>query len=131
MKNDKSPYVLDSSIWIELERKNQSISELILPFIKKNQICVVDLILAEVLRGVKDEKGFRVLKKAFMEFPLIGTSWIRVSKLAFEVRANGFQPPLTDLYIAQCMIDHKKKLFTRDGDFINIQRVRKFDLEVL
>ncbi|MBI2982370.1 MAG: PIN domain-containing protein [Deltaproteobacteria bacterium] len=127
----KDRYVLDSSIWIEMERRNSRILDKITPLIERNEICLVDLIAAEVLRGTKTRKDFKALQKAFSDFPEISTRWEKVARLAFDVARRGFNPPLTDLYIAQAVREHGKTLITQDSDFLQISRVKPFSLEFL
>ena len=47
-------YILDTSIWIEIERKNPKIQKLVIPLIESNKVVLVDLIIAELLRGVRN-----------------------------------------------------------------------------
>jgi len=116
-------YVIDSSLWIEIERKNMRVRNQISPFIQNNQVCLVDLIIAEVLRGVKSIKDFTLLKEAFLNFTILKTDWLNVSELGFKLSKKGYHPPLGDLYIAHCVMQHKKILLTQDKDFLAIQRV--------
>jgi len=119
----KDKYILDSSIWIELERKTASVCAKIVPLIQKNEICLVDVIVAEVLRGTKTNKDFQMLEKAFQNFRWLTTHWQKVARLAFEVAQGGHHPPLIDLYIAQCAIENKKIVVTQDKHFIHIAQV--------
>ena len=127
----KDKYVLDSSIWIDIERGKSSTIALTQPLIDKNQVCLVDLIVAELLRGTKSLKDYQLLKKAFAAFSQLTTSWEKVAQLAFEVGRKGYTPPLTDLYIAQCVWENKKILITRDKDFAHIANCRAFAVEIL
>lgn len=127
----KDKYVLDSCIWIEIERKNPAILERVLPLIEKNQVCLVDVIGTEVMRGTRTLKDFRRLKEAFSVFNQLSTTWDKVSELAFKVARKGFHPPLVDLYIAQCVWENKKMLITQDKHFEFIARVQSFSVELL
>lgn len=99
------------------------------PLIDRNEICLVDVIEAEVLRGCRTRQDFRRLKMAFSDFPIISTSWDRVAELAFRVGLRKIQPPLIDLYIAQCVWENKKTLITQDKHFSQIWGVQPFGLE--
>ena len=116
----KDKYILDSSVWIELERKNSFIHDKVVPLIQKNRVCLVDVIVAEVLRGTKTRKDFLTLRKAFQNFRWLATRWQQVADLAFEIAQKGYHPPLVDLYIAQCAIENKKILVTQDKHFSHI-----------
>ena len=127
----KDKYILDSSIWIELERKTPHICKQALSLIQKNRVCLVDVIVAEVLRGTKTKKDFQVLRKAFENFRWLSTRWQKVAELAFQVAQKGFQPPLVDLYIAQCALENKRVLITQDNHFTHIARVVPLDFILL
>lgn len=124
----KDKYVLDSSIWIELERGNQKILKKVEPLILKNQVCLIDAIVAEVLRGVRRKKDFDILQDSFSSYNILSTDWLKVANLAFEISKKGFQPPLIDLYIAQCVYENKRTLVSQDKDFIAIKKIQAFDL---
>lgn len=124
-------YILDSSIWIEIERSNPQICQKVVPLIQNNEIAQIDIIVAEVLRGVKTKRDYEALKKEFQSFEILKTNWLRVAEFAFEVSRRGFNPPLADLYIASCVKDHQRILLTQDRDFIDIQRVKNFQVELI
>jgi predicted nucleic acid-binding protein len=119
----KDKYVLDSSVWIEIERKNPTVISLTQPWIDKNEICIVDVTIAEILRGAKTRRDFQLLNAAFNDFPRISTDWDAVADLAFRVAKKGFHPPLIDLYIAQSVWENNKTLVSHDRHFQHIAKV--------
>lgn len=127
----KDRYVLDSSVWIELERQNKKISERVIPLIQKNRVCLVDVIVAEVLRGTRTKKDFQLLKETFSNFRWLSTRWERVAELAFHVSQKGFQPPLVDLYIAQTIMENKGVLMTQDKHFTQIAKVTSLEVVMM
>jgi predicted nucleic acid-binding protein len=127
----KDKYILDSSIWIEVERKNAAVLSVVQPLIDRNEICLIDVIVAELLRGVRSRKDYRRLENAFSDFPQLSTSWKQVADLAFRVARKGFHPPLIDLYIAQCVWEGQKILITNDKHFQQICQVQPFNLQFL
>lgn len=127
----KDKYVLDSSVWIEIERKNQDIINKVNPLIQANSIALIDVIKAEILRGTKTSKDYAILASALNNFPVYSTSWDRAVELAFRVSKSGYTPPLVDLYIAQTVIENKKILITQDKHFDHIYTVQSFSLELL
>lgn len=127
----KGKIILDSSIWIAIERQVPSVCEKTLPLIQKNRVCLVDVIVAEVLRGCQTEKDFKKLLGAFENFPCHFTLWKTVAELGFKTAKQGFHPPLVDLYIAQCAIENRLTLMTQDKHFLQIARVQSFSLELL
>lgn len=129
MLNNPS-YLLDSSIWIDIERKKADLIEKASKLILTHKVCLCDLIVAELLRGVRTDSDYLGLKLRLESFPIYTANWNQVAKLAYKVAKAGFNPPLTDLYIAECAINNKKILVTRDSDFKQIYQVQKFKLEL-
>lgn len=126
----KDKYILDSSVWIELERQNAEVLRHVRPLIQKNRVCLVDVIVAEVLRGTKTRKDFNLLKKAFQNFRWLNTRWPNVAELGFRTAKRGFHPPLIDLYIAQCAIENGRVLITQDKHFTQIAKVAPLKFEI-
>lgn len=127
----KDKYVLDSSIWVEIHRNNQKILTIVQPLIDRSEICMVDVITAEVLRGARGPKDYQRLKQIFSDFPEIQTHWDAVAKLAFRMAQKGFHPPLIDLYIAQTSREQGKTLITQDKHFPQIAKIQPFPIVLL
>lgn len=127
----KDRYILDSSIWVEMERQNTAVLELVQPLILQNAVCLLDVIVAELLRGTRTRSDYLRLQRAFADFTQFRASWEDVAVLGFEVTRRGFAPPLIDLYIARCAIAHKKHLITQDDHFRQIARVAPFEVVFL
>lgn len=127
----KDKYILDSSIWIELERHNEAILRAVRPLIQKNRVCLADVIVAEVLRGTKTRKDFQTLKKAFQNFRWLHARWEEVADLGFRVAQKGYHPPLIDLYIAQCAMENRCILITQDRHFDPIAKAIPLKFEML
>lgn len=124
----KDKYIVDSSVWIELERGNAAVRSVLDPLIARNAVCVVDVIVVELLRGTKTPKDFLRLQRAFADFVQLSAQWSDVAELAFVVARRGYYPPLIDVYIAQCALAHRKAIITQDRHFAQIARVRPFEL---
>ncbi|EKD50374.1 MAG: hypothetical protein ACD_62C00560G0006 [uncultured bacterium] len=127
----KDKYILDSSIWIEIERNNEKICGRVLPLIQKNKVCLVDVIVAEVLRGVKTNKDFVTLKDAFSCYTQLSVAWDDVAELAFKLARHGQQPPLLDVYIACATLQNHKIIVTQDKHFSKIANVVPLQYELL
>lgn len=127
---DKYRYVLDSSIWVEIDRGNLRLLARAEPLLLKNSVCMIDLIIAELLRGARSKADYNGLKLRLMSFQIISTTWLAVSELGYLVAKGGFQPPLADLYIAQACIENDKTLITQDKHFKQIREVKKLKLEI-
>ena len=124
----KDKYVLDSSIWIEIERGKTKIIKEVQSLILKNQVCLIDVIVAEVLRGVRTKMDFDLLQESFSSYNILSTNWLKVAELAFDVSKKGFQPPLVDIYIAQCVAENTRTLITQGKHFAAIKKVRNFEV---
>lgn len=119
----KDKYVLDSSIWISIERGDKNIIKIAEPMIQRNEVCLVDVIEAEVLRGTVSKNDYQKLSHAFSFFTRLTTSWDQVALLAFKIAKKGFMPPLIDIYIANAVVENNKTLISQDKHFFYIQKV--------
>lgn len=126
---DSYPYLLDSSVWVDIERGNKATLAKARPLILKNRVCTTSLVITELLRGARSVGDFNGLKLRLESFPIYDVEWLTVAELAFSTARAGFFPPLTDLYIAQCALQHNKVLVSKDKHFAQIASVRKFKLE--
>ncbi len=124
-------YILDSSVWIAIERRDAHVSSLVMPLIDRNMVDLVDVIVAEVLRGVRTLKGYNLLLDHFLSFPILTGSWINTSALAFRLGQGGFNPPLVDIYIAQIARETRRTLLTQDRHFRGISAFEAFSFEIL
>lgn len=91
---------------------------------------MVDLIVAELLRGARTKADYNGLTLRLLSFEIVSTTWLAVAELGYEVAKAGFHPPLADLYIAQCCIENNKMLITQDKHFKHIRGVKSFKLEM-
>ncbi len=123
--------VFDSSVWIQLERQDKKVTRLVQPYIDTNQVCLVDIIVAEVLRGVKTKEDFDTLKEVFSSFTLLRGDWTTVAEAAFLLARKGLWPPLADIYIAVCVNEAEVTLISTDRDFVRIQKVIPIKLMLL
>ncbi len=119
----KDKYVLDSSVWISIERGDTNVLKLVEPMILKNEVCLVDVIAAEVLRGALSINDYRKLHHSFSFFTKLTTDWDRVALMAFQIARKGFMPPLIDVYIANAVVENNKTLVSQDKHFCYIKKV--------
>jgi len=103
----------------------------VLPLIEKRRVAVVDIIVAEVLRGCLTKQSSLQLLNGFTNFDIFTTDWLEVAELGYVVGRAGFNPPLADLYIAQSAIEEKLTVLTHDRHFLQIQEVAPFKCELL
>jgi len=120
--------VADSSAWIEFLRGTGSTQALALRDIgADHELLVVDLILAEVLQGARDDGAAAEAERLMREYPVAGVMSERMPRMAAanyrHLRALGITIRGTiDLLIATFCIAHGHALLHRDRDFDVMER---------
>jgi hypothetical protein len=117
------PVLVDTSVWIDffhghLTPQVAQLKELL----GEEEILLGDLILAEILQGVREHEVARV-EKAFAAFrvvPLVGEAVARQSASAYRtLRSRGITVPKTiDCLIAAWCIRNRTPLLHNDRDFL-------------
>lgn len=127
--------LLDTSALIEfLNHTGSSCDRAIENLIQTNcDVAVTDLILTEVLQGIRNEKEYREIKAALLTFPLLSLksshSYIHAADMYRKCRAKGLTVRSTiDLIIAQAAIEHKALLLHNDRDFDAIASVSSLQI---
>jgi len=110
--------LVDSSVWIEYFKGN----ELALPvntLIDFNNLCVNDLILAELIPSItqKKETQLKELLLSITKIPLV-INWNNIIYMQSQNIKNGINKVgIADLIIAQNVIENEIELFTIDKHF--------------
>ena len=126
--------LVDSSIWIDYFRSADTPQVVLLDsYFGSSRLAVGDLIAAEVLQGVRDEREFKLVKKtldAFEHVDLVGYDLaIRASENYRLLRDRGVTIRKTiDTLIATYCIENRMTLLHADRDFE--QFVRHLGLRV-
>jgi hypothetical protein len=116
--------LVDSSIWIDYFRSADTPQvELLDSFLGRTPLAVGDLIAAEVLQGVRDEREFRLVKKTLDAFDHIDLAGYDLAVKASEnyrlLRAMGITIRKTiDTLIATRCIENGLTLLHADRDFL-------------
>ncbi|MEO7851182.1 MAG: PIN domain nuclease [Rubrivivax sp.] len=116
--------LVDSSVWIDYFRSADTPQVALLDsFFGRSPLAVGDLIAAEVLQGVRDEREFKLVKKtleAFEHIDLVGYDLaVKASENYRALRAMGFTIRKTiDTLIATRCIEGGLTLLHADGDFL-------------
>jgi predicted nucleic acid-binding protein len=65
--------LVDTSVWIDfLEGKDTSHRHTLHQLIEKEEdICITEIILTEILQGIKDDEVYETTKSYLLEFPII------------------------------------------------------------
>ncbi len=115
--------LVDSSVWIDLFRARPSVASAKLESsLGQREILIGDLILTEILQGLRGEHESRQVEQAFAAFPvvpLVGESIARKSAKNFRrLRQRGLTVRKTiDCLIATWCIEHDVALLHSDRDF--------------
>jgi predicted nucleic acid-binding protein len=126
--------LVDSSVWIDYFRSAETAQVALLDSLfGRSRLAVGDLIAAEVLQGVRDEREFKLVKKtldAFDHIDLVGYDLaVRASENYRSLRAKGVTIRKTiDTIIATRCIEDKLTLLHADRDFLPF--VEHFGLKV-
>ena len=120
--------LIDSSVWIDYFRSADTPQVALLDsYFGSSRIAVGDLIAAEVLQGVRDEREFKLVKKtldAFDHVDLVGYDIaIRASENYRLLRDQGVTIRKTiDTLIATYCIENGMTLLHSDRDFVPFVR---------
>ncbi len=115
--------LVDSSVWIDYFRAADTAQVALLDsYLGSTRIAVGDLIAAEVLQGVRNEREFKLVKKAldaFQHVDLVGYELaVKASENHRLLRARGVTIRKTiDTLIATYCIENRMTLLHADRDF--------------
>ncbi len=117
------PVLVDTSVWIDLFRGNATEPVATLKaLLGLEELLLGDLILAEILQGVRDAREAHRVDRAFRAYtvvPLVGEAIARKSAAHYrELRRQGITVRKTiDCLIAAWCIEHTVPLLHDDRDF--------------
>ena len=116
--------LVDSSVWIDYFRSSDTPQVALLDsYFGRRPLAVGDLIAAEVLRGVRDDHEFQLVKKtldAFVHIDLVGYALaIKASENYRLIRAKGItiRKTIDTLIATRCIVDGLTLLHS-DRDFL-------------
>jgi predicted nucleic acid-binding protein len=110
--------LVDSSVWIEYFKGNESVLPLN-ELIDTNNVCINDLILAELIPSInhKKEEKLKDLLFSLTKNP-IQINWNQIIQMQTINLRNGINKVgIADLIIAQNAIDNNLELYTLDKHF--------------
>ena len=124
--------LVDTSVWVEFLRGTGSKYNLVLHrFIEEEEdICISDIILTEILQGIRRDKDFERIKKYILDFPIYALkdarSFVEAAQIYRECRKKGLtiRRPL-DCIIARVAIENNLVLCHNDRDFDTIAKAVK------
>ena len=127
--------VADSSVWIDLFRDAPHAHvELLSRALQRERVVLGDLVLCEVLRGLRTPRDVILVEDYFAAFDVVDMGGARLARRAAAnyrtLREQGITTRKTvDLLIATWCLDNDAWLLHRDRDFDPFERV--FGLRVV
>ena len=115
--------IVDSTVWVDyVNGKSNDETRLLETRIGREDIGLTDLILCEVLQGLRDENGFDKVKAQLLEFSIFSTGGVEMAietaRNYQSLRAKGFTVRKTiDCWIATFCLREGHELLHRDRDF--------------
>ena len=115
--------IVDTTVWVDyLNGRRNDQTEWLLSQIGKESIGLLDLVLCEVLQGVRGESQFQELKEQLLEFKIFYPSSVELAIASAsnfrELRKRGFTVRKTiDCWIATFCLREGHSLLHRDPDF--------------
>jgi predicted nucleic acid-binding protein len=119
--------LLDTSIWICYLRPYgwDGLKQAVQQVLTVKQVHTCWVVMAELLIGARDERGFTQLLEtlgALPEIPVTDQVWEAAARLGYTVRRRGVTIPLPDLVIAQAAITGDLTLWHVDDHFEHLRR---------
>lgn len=119
--------LIDTSAFIEFLNHTGTSFDREIEYLINNdeEVAFADIIITEILQGIKDDKDFNEIKSSLMAFPIYcldnTDSYIAAASLYRKCRKNGLTIRSTvDLLIAQIVLEHDLILMHNDKDFQGI-----------
>lgn len=121
--------LVDTSVWIDfLNGRDTPHRRLLHNLIEEEKdICITEIILTEILQGIKDDALYAITKNYLLEFPVIKPggidSYISAAEIYRRCRKQGKTIRKTvDCIIAAIARENKITLFHNDIDFETIKK---------
>jgi predicted nucleic acid-binding protein len=121
--------LVDTSVWIDfLAGKDTPHRHILHQLIEKEEdICITEIILTEILQGIKDDNVYETTKSYILEFPIIKPKGIETYIAGAEIfrkcRKQGKTIRKTiDCIIAAIAQENGLTLFHNDNDFAIIEK---------
>ena len=119
--------LVDTSVWIDFLRGADSPQRRTLHRLleEEEDICITEIILTEVLQGIKEDNDFHKVKDYLLEFPIQrpnGTeTYLRAARIYRDCRKKGKTARKTvDCIIAAICLENSLTLLHKDSDFDTI-----------
>lgn len=121
--------LVDTSIWIDYF-KGKETAILLNDLIDNNDICINDLILAELIPSI-EHRGEHDLKEMLFSITRIplNTNWSSMIRMQILNLRNGINNVgIPDLMIVQNAVDNELKIYSSDKHFDLMSTIHSFEL---
>ena len=119
--------LVDTSVWIDFFNHPQSpyAKHLKILIEKDADLCLIDIILTEVLQGIKNDRIFEVTKDCLLGYPILKpaslNTYISAANIYRSCRTKGITINRTiDVIISAIAIENNLSIFHNDKDFDRI-----------
>ena len=116
--------LVDTSVWVDFLKGESSHHRRTLHRLIEDEedISITDIILTEILQGIKNDRDFKSAKDYLLEFPIYGPksieTYIMAAQLNRDCRKKGKTVKKTvDCIIAAICIENDLTLLHKDADF--------------
>lgn len=124
--------LVDTSVWIDFFKASGTKYHLTLHYLieQEEDISLADIILTEILQGIREDRKFRQTEKYLLEFPIYSlkdfNSYVKAAHIYRACRKIGLtiRRPI-DCIIARIALENGLFLFHNDRDFDTIAKVIK------
>ena len=115
--------VVDTSIWIDFFRGKKSPLHKLIE--NEEDIALTEIIITEILQGIKNDKDYKKLKPFLLDFPILRPkgleTYLNAAQIYRDCRKKGKTVRKTvDCIIAAICIENKQALLHNDSDFDQI-----------
>ena len=130
--------LVDTSVWIDFLIGRESEHRHVLHGLieREEDICITEIILTEILQGIRDDEVYEITKTYILEFPVIKPkgveTYIAAADIYRKCRKKGKTIRKTiDCIIAAIVKENNLTLFHKDSDFETIKECDGLDTFVI
>jgi len=120
--------LVDSSVWVDFLRGEKSVPSKILHHLIESEedISITEIILTEILQGIKEDRDFQAAKDYLLNFPIFSPqgieTYLKAARIYRECRKRGKTVRKTvDCIIAAICIENDLVLHHNDSDYAQIE----------
>jgi len=121
--------IVDTTVWVDyLRGVSTAQTDWLEPELERQRLGITDLILCEVLQGIREEPLFERVRQELLKLEVFATGGVALAVAAAEhyrrLRADGYTVRRTiDCLIATFCLQHGHALLHNDRDFDPFEQV--------